>query len=59
MQAVLRYVDDPELRRKHGEAGRRRAEETYNWEATARSLMQAYVKAFENRGREMPRTHPN
>jgi glycosyltransferase involved in cell wall biosynthesis len=57
VQAVLRYVNDPVLRRTHGEAGRRRAEETYNWEATARSLMQAYAKAFENRGREMPRTH--
>jgi len=53
--AIVRYVRDPELRKRHGEVGRRRAEQTYNWQATGRSLLRAYERAFEKRGRTMPK----
>jgi glycosyltransferase involved in cell wall biosynthesis len=40
--AVLRLLDDPELRSRLGEAGRRRALSRYTWRATAETTAEQY-----------------
>lgn len=51
VEAIERYLQEPALRESHGDAARRRAQETYNWPATAQSLLKAYERAFEKRGK--------
>jgi glycosyltransferase involved in cell wall biosynthesis len=45
-RAILEFLNDPDLRAKSGQAARRRAEETYNWTAGARTLEHAYRRAL-------------
>ena len=46
-EAVMRLLQDTQLARKLGALGRRRAEEIYNWEATARSVLRALETAVQ------------
>jgi len=43
-QEILRLIDDKSLRYNLGKLARQRAEEKYNWETTASSLISAYNK---------------
>jgi glycosyltransferase involved in cell wall biosynthesis len=42
IRAAIERLRDPVTRRRIGEAGRRAAEETYNWQAAAKRLQQIY-----------------
>ena len=42
--ALERLLDDRELRRKLGEAGRRRAAERFSWEAVTRETLELYAR---------------
>lgn len=41
-EGIVRLLDDEELRRTYGARARRRAEEEFNWGATAQNLLTAY-----------------
>jgi glycosyltransferase involved in cell wall biosynthesis len=49
--AILRYLDDPELRRRIGAAGRRRVLERFTWEVTARRTAEHYYLELEEHAR--------
>jgi glycosyltransferase involved in cell wall biosynthesis len=51
--AVRAYLRDPELRRRHGDAGRRRALRDFRPEAMWEALYQEYVRLLEG-GRHRP-----
>ena len=42
--AIVRLMDDPELRRKMGETGQKRIQEKLAWQHSAPSLLQAYER---------------
>ena len=42
--ALERLLDDPELRRRMGEAGRRRAAEHYSWASVTRKTLEVYAR---------------
>ena len=42
--ALERLLDDPELRRRMGEAGRRRAAEHYSWDSVTRRTLDVYAR---------------
>jgi glycosyltransferase involved in cell wall biosynthesis len=42
--ALQRLLDDPELRRRMGEAGRRRAAEHYSWGSVTRKTLDVYAR---------------
>jgi glycosyltransferase involved in cell wall biosynthesis len=44
--ALRRLLDDPELRRRMGEAGRARARERFSWAATTQATIAAYEEAL-------------
>ncbi|MBM4144161.1 MAG: glycosyltransferase family 4 protein [Lentisphaerae bacterium] len=48
--AIVRLVDDPDLRRRMGAAGRARVLEHLCWERQQEKLLQAYEKARSRRG---------
>ena len=54
-QAIARYLDDPELCRRHGQAGRERVLRDFRpediWEAT----YQEYVRLLQERGLPVPK----
>jgi len=50
--AIVRLVQDAELRRKMGEAGRRRALEQFDIRKTARQYEKLYLKLWEERSRK-------
>jgi len=41
--AIMRLLDDPELRRTMGAEGRRRIERKYNWQHEASHLLELYA----------------
>jgi glycosyltransferase involved in cell wall biosynthesis len=43
---ILRILDSESLRRELGACGRRRIEESLNWESEKRSLLEAYATAL-------------
>jgi glycosyltransferase involved in cell wall biosynthesis len=47
--AILRLFSDEEYRRRLGKAARRRAEETYGWDAIARKQSELYRRLMEER----------
>jgi glycosyltransferase involved in cell wall biosynthesis len=61
--AVRLYLNDPELRRRHGEAGRRRALRDFRPEALQQALYQEYVELLKSArrcdGRPVPPTSPH
>lgn len=44
--AVVRLLDDPDLRRRLGRAARRRAEREYGWEAIGERMLEVYAGAL-------------
>jgi glycosyltransferase involved in cell wall biosynthesis len=48
-RALRRLLDDRELRRRMGEAGRRRARARFSWEAAIRATIEAYETALRSR----------
>jgi glycosyltransferase involved in cell wall biosynthesis len=46
---ILRILDSETLRRELGACGRRRIEESLNWESEKRSLLEAYATALGNK----------
>jgi glycosyltransferase involved in cell wall biosynthesis len=43
-RALLKLIDEPDLRRKMGQAGRRFVEERYRWEDNLRAMSELYYK---------------
>jgi glycosyltransferase involved in cell wall biosynthesis len=43
--ALQRLLDDPELRRRLGAAGRQRAQERFSWAAVTEAMLAAYADA--------------
>ena len=43
---LLRLIDDPGLRKEMAATGRRRAEEEFRWDLSAKQLLAAYDAAF-------------
>ncbi|MGH8056900.1 MAG: glycosyltransferase, partial [Candidatus Entotheonellia bacterium] len=43
-EAIIRLLDDPELRCKMGAEGRRRVEQVYNWEQESHKLLDLYAE---------------
>ncbi|HZP35437.1 MAG TPA: glycosyltransferase family 4 protein [Methylomirabilota bacterium] len=49
--AVRRYLDDADLRRQHGESGRRRVRRDFDPARVRGALFQAYLRLLDRRGR--------
>jgi glycosyltransferase involved in cell wall biosynthesis len=49
--AILRYVNDPEMRRQHGEAGLRWVEEHYSMQAWVKKLEELYLHELRKKRR--------
>lgn len=47
-EAIIRLLDDPELRARLGEAGRRKVETRYNWRTAARQTEALYERLLAN-----------
>ncbi len=47
--ALLKLANDPALRRRMGEAGRKRVEEVYSWEKKGEFIKKMYEKVLGNR----------
>jgi len=43
-QAIRRYLEDPDLRRRHGQAGRRRVLADFQPDVLAEALYQQYLR---------------
>jgi glycosyltransferase involved in cell wall biosynthesis len=48
--AIMRLVDDPALRQRMGEAGRKRFEEHYTFERCAERLIKVFHQVLEHKG---------
>jgi glycosyltransferase involved in cell wall biosynthesis len=53
--ALARYLDDPALRRRHGEAARDRVLREFRQEAIWEALHEEYRRLLERRGVAAPR----
>ncbi len=53
--AVCRYLDDPEMARQMGEAGRQRVVSELSWTAGGRKLAQVYAKVTGRAGASAPK----
>lgn len=47
-EAIMRLADNPDLRRKMGEAGRKRVEEFYTWEKKGEFIQKLYREVMES-----------
>ncbi len=56
--AIRRYLRDPELRQRHGLAGRKRVLREFRPEAIWDALYQAYVRLLREKGLPIPETPP-
>ncbi len=56
--AIRRYLKDPELRQRHGLAGRERVLREFRPEAIWEALYQAYVRLLREKGLPIPETPP-
>jgi glycosyltransferase involved in cell wall biosynthesis len=52
--AVRRYLDDPELRRRHGHAARERVLRDFRQEAIWEALVNEYARLLRDRGKRLP-----
>ena len=48
--AMLKYLGDPQLRREHGKAGRRRMQELFHQETVWYAWLELYVQLLADRG---------
>jgi glycosyltransferase involved in cell wall biosynthesis len=48
--ATLRYINDPEMRRQHGEAGLRWVQEHYSMQAWVKKLEELYLRELRRKG---------
>lgn len=48
-EGIIRYIENPNLRREHAKTSRLRAEETYNWQRTTENIETAYRMALAGR----------
>ena len=48
-KSIAKLLDDPQLRKELGEAGRKRAREEFSWAADAQKLVDAYAKLLPSR----------
>ncbi len=53
-EAIARYLDDPELRRRHGQAGRERVLRDFQPEAIWEATYQEYVRLLRAKGLPVP-----
>jgi glycosyltransferase involved in cell wall biosynthesis len=53
-QAIQRYLDDPELRQRHGQAGRDRVLRDFRPEAIWADLLQEYTRLLHLKGIAVP-----
>lgn len=53
-EAIRRYLDDPDLRRRHGQAGRERVLRDFRPEAIWEATYQEYVRLLQERGLRHP-----
>ena len=58
-EAIVRYLDDPELRREHGRAGRQRVLRDFQPEVIWKALCQEYQNLLVERGPELPEVPPS
>jgi glycosyltransferase involved in cell wall biosynthesis len=49
-QAIHRLLEDPDLRRQMGQAGRRRVTTLFTWETAARQMVEVYREAIDAHG---------
>jgi glycosyltransferase involved in cell wall biosynthesis len=49
-KAIGRLLEDPELRRQMGQAGRRRVVNLFTWENAARQMVEVYREAIDAHG---------
>ena len=56
--ALRRYLNDPELRRRHGQAGRERVLRDFRPEPIWEALYQEYVRLLKEKGLPMPHPAP-
>jgi glycosyltransferase involved in cell wall biosynthesis len=49
-QAIQRLLEDPDLRRQMGQAGRRRVTTLFTWENAARQMVEVYQEAIDAHG---------
>jgi glycosyltransferase involved in cell wall biosynthesis len=57
--AIETYINAPELRRQHGEAGREQVKHEYRQEEVWESVYQEYCRLLEKRGIAIPRPQSN
>ena len=53
-RAISRYLEDPRLRRRHGEAGRQRVERDFRQEVIWEEIYQEYCQLLQARGMQYP-----
>jgi glycosyltransferase involved in cell wall biosynthesis len=49
-QAIHRLLEDPDLRRQMGQAGRRRVTTLFTWKTAARQMVEVYREAIDAHG---------
>jgi len=57
--AIRKYLENPELRRKHGQAGRIRALQDFQPQALWEDLFQEYARLLKEKGQSVPRSINN
>ena len=53
-KAVVQLMDDPELRSRMADYGRRRVDQELSWTVTSRNLLQAYRRVFDEKATPVP-----
>ena len=53
-EAIQRYLDDPELREKHGKAGRERVVRDFRQEDIWEAIYQEYMRLLKEKGLDIP-----
>ncbi|MEN6521634.1 MAG: glycosyltransferase family 4 protein [Armatimonadota bacterium] len=56
-RAIKAYLDDPDLRRKHGQAGRERVLRDFRPEDIWEAVYQEYIRLLKSKGLDVPEAH--